>query len=86
MRTSSALIGEGVVDIGSCISIFNHLIDIFAPGEGILILQNDNKAVLEDGSSLATAYVTGVLSLNSILKHNKQIKKENRINVITYYR
>ncbi|MGE7586495.1 S8 family serine peptidase [Peribacillus sp. NPDC101480] len=84
---------ENVISVGSInkkleSSSFNSIgeIDIFAPGEGILVFQNDNKAVLEDGSSLATAYVTGVLSLNSILKHNKQIKKENRINVITYYR
>ncbi|WP_370013925.1 S8 family serine peptidase [Peribacillus sp. B2I2] len=55
---------ENVISVGSInkkleSSSFNSIgeIDIFAPGEGILVFQNDNKAVLEDGSSLATAYV-----------------------------
>lgn len=80
---------ENVISVGSInnkfeISDFNSYgkIDIYAPGENIIVIGNDGESSIDNGASFATAYVTGVISTNKLLNDKNSIYEDSGINLL----
>lgn len=64
---------EGVVSVGAVnqqgeVSSFNHLgVDIYAPGEGVIVPSINGDTAVSSGSSLASPHVAGVIALKLML-------------------
>lgn len=74
---------ENVVSVGSINrsmvkSKFNSKgkIDVYAPGEEIVVMKNQGLVAVESGASLAAAYITGIISINHMWSI-ENIKREN---------
>lgn len=81
------VISVGSIDKDIKVSEFNSKgkVNIYAPGEDVIVLTSKGNSTFESGSSLATAYVTGVLSVNNdILKSINQEKENHEIIILNH--